>query len=57
VSAREAWCRELLDTLHKKPAVERESNEDEQKQREVEAQQAAEREYNHRKRLLQMKNL
>ena len=57
VSAREAWCRELLDTLHKKPAVEREINKDEQKQREVEAQQAAEREYNHRKRLLQMKNL
>lgn len=39
VSAREAWCRELLDTLHKKPAVERESSQDdEQKQREVEAQ-------------------
>ena len=38
VSAREAWCRELLDTLHKKPVLERESNEDEQKQREVEAQ-------------------
>ena len=57
VSAREAWCRELLDTLHQKPAVEKESNEDEQKQREIEEQQAAEREYNHRKRLLQMKNL
>ena len=39
VSAREAWCRELLDTLHQKPVVVRESSQDdEQKQREVEAQ-------------------